>query len=163
MHTNGKSENENIYFRCRKDAAVSNERLNSRELAADLLGISPSALTKHELGITKNVPVDIVVMMSELYGKPELKNWYCRNECPIGKELPVATNCGEIQSIAVKVLNSLDRQEIDDLKSDLLKIAEDGKVTEDEAVRLKEIQLLLEKLALLSSELKIFTKKNGGV
>lgn len=162
MHENGKHENGNIYYRCRKDAAMSNERLNSREIAADLLGISPSSLTKHELGITKSVPVDIVVMMSDLYGKPELKNWYCRNECPIGKEFPIATDCSEIQSIAIRVLSSLEERKIDDLKRDLLTIAEDGKITPDEAARLKDILALMDKLTLAASELKILTKKLGG-
>lgn len=32
---------ENIYFRCRKEAAKFNDTLNSREGAAELLGVSP--------------------------------------------------------------------------------------------------------------------------
>jgi len=73
MDSAGKIGNETIYFRCRKEAAVHNERLNSRAGAAELLGISESSLAKHELGITKVVPVDLVDDMAELYGCPELK------------------------------------------------------------------------------------------
>ena len=50
--------NENIYFKCRKEAALYDERLRSRESAADLLGVSPSSLADYELGNTKVVPVD---------------------------------------------------------------------------------------------------------
>lgn len=92
MESNCTNCNENVYFACRKKAASYNEKLNSRESAAELLGISPSTLANHELGITKSVPVDTVVMMADLYKAPELKNMYCKKECPIGKGLPVSTN-----------------------------------------------------------------------
>ena len=77
--------NENVYFECRKRAAIHNERLNSRAGAAEILGISESTLAHYELGITKNIPVDVVVMMAEVYNAPELKCIYCKSECPIGK------------------------------------------------------------------------------
>lgn len=40
--------NENVYFECRKKAAIHNERLNSRAGAADILGISESTLAHYE-------------------------------------------------------------------------------------------------------------------
>ena len=63
-HING---NINLYFKARKKAAAYNERLYSREGAAELLGISPSTLADYELGNTKVVPVDKVVLMAEMY------------------------------------------------------------------------------------------------
>ena len=42
MESNCTNCNENVYFACRKKAASYNEKLNSRESAAELLGISPS-------------------------------------------------------------------------------------------------------------------------
>lgn len=60
-------DGKNIYFACREKAAKYNDLLNSRERAAELLGISTSTLANHELGVTKNVPPDTVVMMSDLY------------------------------------------------------------------------------------------------
>lgn len=57
-------EGKNIYFACREKAAKYNDLLNSRERAAELLGISTSTLANHELGVTKNVPPDTVVMMT---------------------------------------------------------------------------------------------------
>lgn len=53
-------DNENVYFRARKEAAKYNERLSSREGAAELLGVSASTLADYELGNTKAVPVDKV-------------------------------------------------------------------------------------------------------
>ena len=51
-------DGKNIYFACREKAAKYNDLLNSRERAAELLGISTSTLANHELGVTKNVPPD---------------------------------------------------------------------------------------------------------
>ena len=59
--------NENVYFVARKRAAMYNERLYSREGAAELLRISVSTLADYELGNTKVVPVDKVVLMAEMY------------------------------------------------------------------------------------------------
>ena len=47
------NENTNMYFQARKKAATYNERLWSREGAAELLGISVSTLADYELGNTK--------------------------------------------------------------------------------------------------------------
>ena len=43
---------ENPCFKCRKEAAKHDERLYSREGAADLLGVSVSSLAEYETGIT---------------------------------------------------------------------------------------------------------------
>lgn len=61
--------NENVYFVARKKAAMYNERLYSREGAAELLGISVSTLADYELGNTKVVPVDRVLWkkLSRIY------------------------------------------------------------------------------------------------
>lgn len=63
----------NVYFEARKTAAEYDDRLYSREKAAELLGISISTLADYENGNTKFVPVDKVVLMADLYHQPELK------------------------------------------------------------------------------------------
>ena len=60
------NDNNNVYFKARKRAAIYDERLYSREGAAELLGISVSSLADYELGNTKIVPVDKVVLMADL-------------------------------------------------------------------------------------------------
>lgn len=112
--------NENVYFECRKKAAIHNERLNSRAGAAEILGISESTLAHYELGITKNIPVDVVVMMAEVYNAPELKCIYCKSECPIGKELPIATEAGNIEGITVRMLAGLEDEKIDKIQKNII-------------------------------------------
>ena len=151
--------NENIYFACRKRAAKTNERLSSRENAAELLGVSVSTLANYELGITKSVPVEMVVLMADLYNAPELKYKYCKNECPIGKSLPVATEINSLEGVTVRLLNGLDDEEIGSMKKRLLKIAEDGKIDEEEQTEFKAIMDALEALSKTISELRMLAEK----
>lgn len=146
---------ENIYFECRKRAAVHNDALNSRAGAAKFLGISESSLAQHELGLTKVIPVDTVVMMAEAYGAPELKANYCKHECPIGRDLPIATSAGTIEGVTVRLLNSLDDETLENARRDILKIAADGKIDRTEKKRLKEILSDLEKISVAVSELRM--------
>ncbi|MCD8020751.1 MAG: XRE family transcriptional regulator [Clostridiales bacterium] len=152
-------EEENVYFSCRKRAAEYNEMLNSRERAAEMLGISTSTLANHELGVTKNVPPDTVVMMADLYRAPELRNYYCKHECPIGKSLPVATEPDGLQGITVRILNGLDDDAIRKMKKQLLMIAADGQISQDEQKAFDGIVKNLESLAVAISELRMLAEK----
>ena len=64
-----------------------------------MLGISVSTLADYELGNTKVVPVDKVVLMADLYNAPELKTGYCKHECPICSYLPVATEAKGLEDV----------------------------------------------------------------
>ena len=152
-------DGKNIYFACREKAAKYNDLLNSRERAAELLGISTSTLANHELGVTKNVPPDTVVMMSDLYKTPELRSYYCKHECPIGRNLPLAIQVSGLQGITVKILNSLDEDGVRAMKKQLLSIAEDGEITEDEQEEFDGIVKKLEVLATAISELRMLAEK----
>lgn len=156
MERASKKTNNNIYYACRKKAAEYNETLLSRDKAAELLGISTSTLANHELGITKNVPVDTVVMMADLYKAPELKNHYCKNECPIGKTMPIATAHDTLAGITVRLLNALDDETLKGMKRELIAIASDGEITEDEKPKLEKAQKALDDLAVVISELRMF-------
>lgn len=155
---------ENVYFRCRKEAAAYNEKLKSREGAAELLGVSVSSLADYELGNTKVIPVDKVVLMADLYNAPELKNLYCSQECPIGKGKPVATEVSSIELITLKLLRRLEENEVGEVKKQLLEIAEDGIISDDEKPRLKKVLDFLETLIKTAGELSLLGQKcmNGG-
>lgn len=81
-------ENTNVYFQARKEAATWDSRLFNRDFAAEQLGIASYTLGEYERGVTKVVPIDKVVLMADLYNKPELVTNYCRHECPVHGFLP---------------------------------------------------------------------------
>ena len=153
------NENNNIYFRARKEAAVYNEKLFSREGAAELLGISVSTLADYELGNTKVVPVDKVVLMSDLYNCPELKTGYCKSECPIGKTMPLATQITGIEGIALRLVKQLDLDEIIQMKKSLIDIAVDGVISDDEKPELQVIMTRLNELSEVISEIRLIGEK----
>lgn len=153
------NENNNVYFKARKKAAAYNERLYSREGAAELLGISVSTLADYELGNTKVVPVDKVVLMADLYNSPELITGYCMRECPVHGFLPLATEEKSIQGIALRLLKRFNENELEHMKEDLIEITEDGIISREELPKLKVILEKLEKIAEIISEMKIAGEK----
>ena len=153
------NENNNVYFKARKRAATYNEKLYSREGAAELLGISVSTLADYELGNTKVVPVDKVVIMADLYNSPELIAGYCMRECPVHGFLPLATEERSIQGIALRLLKRFNEDDLKAMKEDLIDITEDGIISEDEVPRLKAILETLDKMAETISEMKIIGEK----
>ena len=124
-----------------------------------MLGISPYTLADYELGSTKVVPVDKVMLMADLYNAPELITGYCRYECPIHGFLPLATEEKNIQGIALRILKGFDETELRNIKRDLIDISEDGTISDDEVPKLKEILESLEKMAETISELKLVGEK----
>ena len=145
---------ENQCFRCRKEAAKHNDKLGSREGAAELLGISVSSLADYELGNTKVIPVDKVVLMADIYNAPELMAWYCSSECLIGKSLEMPSP--EIASV--------ERTTMKLVKEKLIDITADGIISKDEWADLTEILDYLDGLIQAARELKLIGSKllNGG-
>lgn len=153
------NENNNVYFKARKNAVVYNERLYSREGASELLGISVSTLADYELGNTKVVPVDKVILMADLYNAPELITGYCMRECPVHGFLPLATEEKGVQGITLRLLRKFDEDELKAMKADLIEITEDGIISNKELPKLKVILEKLEKIAEIISEMKIVGEK----
>lgn len=145
----------NPWYEARKQAAEYDERLYSREGAAEMLGMSVSSVADAELGTTKCMPVDKAVLMADLYKAPQLLNWYCLHECPIGCRHSISDQVEDIDRVTVKLLRNLKVGELEDLKDKLLDIAEDGVISEDEKPEMKKILAYLDKLAKIVSELKI--------
>lgn len=149
---------DSIYCICRKSAAAGNDRLYSREGAAELLGVSASSLADYELGNTKVVPVDKVILMADLYNSPELKNYYCANDCPIGRLSMVQLEVSELCKATLQVLNAFKNVEF--IEEALLDIAADGVVTKDETERLASVLGGLNTISIRAQELKLWAEKN---
>ncbi len=150
----------NIYFNCRKRAAVFNDKLNSRAGAAECLGVSEGTLARYELGIAKEVPVDIVVMMAELYNAPELQALYCQQECPIGRFFPMATKAEPLEVATIHLLNSLNPAAIEQYSKRLIAIAADGKISDDEHEEFAVILEAFDQAAEAISEMRILFEKH---
>lgn len=147
----------NVFCVARLEAAKYNEKLKSRDGAAELLGYaSASTISDWELGISIPTP-EAVLKMTDLYNAPELVNSYCRNMCPLGYDVP-EVKLADLDRISVKALASF--RKITQTKENLLDIVEDGKITEDEKPRLAEIIENLDELNEVTQTLKCWVEKN---
>lgn len=151
---------DNIYCRSRLEAAKYNDRLNSRAGAAELLGISESSLADYELGNTKVVPVDKVNLMADLYRAPEIRNFYCANECPIGKNCVAQLEVEELDRLTIKVLAAF--KKVGYIKDTLLEITEDGVVSAEEQLEFAEVIKALDTISQNAQELKLWAEKQIG-
>lgn len=154
----------NPWYEARKRAAEYDDRLSSREGAAERLGMSVSSVADAELGLTKCMPVDKAVLMADLYNAPHLLNYYCLHECPIGCRQSISDEVLDIDRVTVKLLKNLKVNQLTEIKDKLLDIAEDGVISNDEKPDLREILDYLDKLAKTVSELKTIGQMalNGG-
>lgn len=146
----------NIYCQCRKAAVLKNEKLRTREGAAEVLGYSVSALAGWELDTDRPSP-EAVLTMSEAYQAPELKSHYCRNICPLGAGMP-ELKVRDIDRITVLAISSI--KKVCQSKESLLDIVADGVITEEEKPTLAEIIKNLDELTDIAQSLKAWAQKN---
>ncbi|MBE6723339.1 MAG: helix-turn-helix domain-containing protein [Ruminococcaceae bacterium] len=159
MSLNPTKAADNVYCKARKAAAKYNERLNSREGAAEALNVSVSTISDYELGLTKTgVPVEAVVRMADLYNAPELRNWYCSHDCPIGRLDVAPVKLEDLDRLVIELQDCLKQAGKD--REDLLDIAADGRIDKRERPRLKTIIRDLDKIANGAKDLKMWAEKN---
>lgn len=148
---------ENIYRAARKKAAEEKPLLKNLETAQDVLCIDRLRLLKIENGQKTPEPED-VVCMAKAYDAPELRNYYCSKECPLGcsSEPLIYDDLGKISVRLMSALHFLENAE-----DKIYSILEDGRVTENERNEFQNILDTLEKIAYSASSLKLWAKKNG--
>ncbi len=127
----------NMYYEARIKAAKYNQKFLTRAGAAEELpGVTEDSLKKYELGI--NRPPNIAVaLMADAYAAPELRNWYCSEECPLGKD------CRDIEAMPaeralLRLSNALDG--MDDIIKELSEIMDDGRIDDEEFERMPAIR-----------------------
>lgn len=148
----------NVYCKARMEAAKKNDFLNSREGAAEALGMSKDALAKYELDLCKTVPVESVVLMADLYHTPELLNYYCANECPIGRGRIFEVEDKPVEQITLQMISLL--RGVDEVKNTLIDIASDGSIDEPDKPKLYDVIEWLDRMIRSVNELKLYAEKH---
>ena len=144
-------ENKNKYQLAREELGL------SREKASDLLEvIPPERIEKIENERSLPHP-DEVLVMSQKYKKPSLCNYYCSNECPIGKEYVPEVQIKELSSIVIEMLASLNS--VNKTKDRLIEIAADGVISDDEIDDFIHIQEELERISITVETLQLWAEK----
>ena len=158
MQKSHAKKNKSIYYLCREKAKKNNPALKSRDTAAKELMISSESLRDYETGKNNSIPTRIVMEMVELYNAPELRNYYCHNSCPIGKNYVPDIDDKQLDRLTIKLLNSF--REITEIKETLIRITADGKIDPGgEKDELEKILDALDVIAKQAQELRVWAEK----
>lgn len=126
----------------------------TREKASEKIGyLSADRIEKIENAKVNVQPEDILAL-AECYKAPNLCNYYCSQECPIGQQYIPEIKPKDLSQIAIETLNALNRMNRE--KERLLEIVEDGEITPDEYADFQEIKKTLDKIVLSVSTLQLW-------
>lgn len=126
----------NWVCQARLKAAKYNQKFLTRVGAAEEIpGVTEDVIKKIELGIS-TPSNEVISLMADAYGQPEMADYYCANTCPLGKR------CREIPEMppersVVRLHNSI--EEIKTTVDRLSRILDDGIIDDEEK---KEIPLI---------------------
>ena len=144
-------ENKNIYHQTREALQL------SREAASELLeSVTPERIEKIENERSLPHP-DEVLIMAEKYKQPDLCNYYCANQCPIGQEYVPEVKIKDLSQIVLEMLaslNSMNKQ-----KERLIEITVDGKISDDEIRDFVFIQEELERISIAVETLQLWSEQ----
>lgn len=146
-----------IYCKSRLEAAIHDDRLKSREKAAEMLGYDPSTVASWELGSSRPSP-EAVLIMADTYNAPNLCNYFCTNECPLGKDMPSIID-GDLDRIALRALGAI--KDLKKAKENLIEITVDGIIDESERPLLEEILKTFDELSVVHNSLKVWYQKHS--
>ena len=145
-------KNKNIY-------QISRESLGlTREKASEMLvGLTPERIEKIES--EKSLPhPDEILLMAKGYRSPQLCNYFCAEECPIGcRYVPRIREDEPLSQIVLEMLNSLNVLQMK--RERLVEITVDGKIEGAEVKDFVEIQKELEKLSVTVETLQCWAEQ----
>ena len=126
MGRTSNKDNKTQYQICRENMGY------SREKASEVLGwISADRIERIENG--GFVPrSDEVLEMSRGYRNPNLCNYYCAHECPIGQQYVPEIKVKDLSRIVLEMLASLNAMQ--KKQERLIEITADGQISEDEMI-----------------------------
>lgn len=158
MPKTSSKENKNAYFRRREELKL------TREQASELLVTMPAErIEKIENERVEPRP-DEILLMAKKYKSPELCNYYCAQQCPIGKEYVPEVRIHDLSQIVLNMLDSLNQAQ--DSQRRLISITADGLVDDSEIDDFVDIQENLEKISITVDALKLWSQQmlaNGAI
>lgn len=144
-------ENKNLYQIKREELGL------SREKASELLeSIPPERIEKIENQKSLPHPEEVLIM-AEAYKTPNLCNYYCANDCPIGKYYVPEIEMKDLSQIVLEMLASLNAMK--GKQERLIEITVDGKVDGEEIKDFVHIQEELEKISITVEALQLWSEQ----
>lgn len=152
------NKEKNIYVEARKQS-----NLTQAKASEAMQTISEDRLARLETGKITMTPND-VLEMANTYKRPDLCNYYCTHECPIGKNTLSEIKPQQLSNIILKMVASLNTVETE--KNALIEITSDGQISENELKDFARIQMKLNEISSTVEALKLWVKEmiaNGSI
>ena len=146
-----KKANKNLYQQTREGLGLTRE-----EASGLLAAMSPERIEKIENERSLPQPEEIL-LMADGYRRPDLCNYYCANQCPIGREYVPRIERKDLSRIVLEMLASLNAMQ--KRQERLIEITADGAVSEDELRDFVQIQRELEKISVAVEGLQLWTER----
>lgn len=128
----------------------------SREKASELLEtMPPERIERIESGKFIAHP-DEVVLMAEKYKAPQLCNYYCANECEIGRQYVPEIKIKDLPQIVLEMLASLNT--VKRRQERLIEITADGRIESGEIEDFITIQEELERISITVETLQLWAE-----
>lgn len=141
----------NVYYKTRKKLGL------SREKASILLeSISPERIERIENEKYLPYPEEVLIM-SQKYNEPELCNYYCSRECPIGRKYVPEVKVGDLSQIVLEILDSVNSAK--NMQEKLIEIAADGEIDNPEIDDFIKIQKNLERISVTVEALQLWSEQ----
>ena len=149
-------ENKTRYQLAREAANMTRDDVDEATNGA----VSRSRIEKIENGQLPQ-PYD-VVELSKLYKSPDLCNYYCTNECEIGKKyVPKVETIHDLPQITLSILSRLNTLNSD--KDRIIDIVSDGQITDDEKESFEEFKDHLLQMTEAVEALKLWAEKEAHI
>lgn len=146
-------ENKTIYQQCREALELTREQAAER---TDYM-LSADKIEKIENERVYAHPED-VLEMSKCYNAPDLCNYYCSHECPIGQVYVPEVKIKDLSQITLEMLYSLDQ--LDKERQKLVEITVDGEISADEMEDFRRIDERLSQISMAIDSLKLWVNKS---
>ena len=150
MGKRSKKENKTVYQDIREKLGL------TREKASEKTGLEPFKIERIENEKIEADPWDVVAM-AEGYKEPKLCNYYCANECPIGRKYVPEIKTKDLAQVVLEMLASLNSMR--KKQERLIEITADGNVSNEELSDFIFIQQELEKISIAVEALQLWTEQ----
>ena len=140
-------KNKNQYQLAREAAGL------TREKASEVTGLSITQIVRIENDKAFPHPYDILAM-AKGYKIPSLCNYFCSNECELGKKYVDNVPLMDLSQVIMGILDSINT--LEGRKSCLIRLAADGKITPEECSEFYRVLGELDKISDLTNALKLW-------
>lgn len=144
-------ENKNIYQLNREAAGLTRDKASEQ-----MVYISADRIEKIES--EKSFPhPDEILAMSKCYKTPDLCNYFCSHECPIGQEHIPEVRVKTLSQTVLELLASLNDMERE--RNRLIEITVDGEISQDEYEDFAALQKKLKKISVSIESMRLWVEK----